>query len=90
MTVPTTFVTIRRTGPSVRAANCLNNANITSVGQLAMKTEAEMLKTPNFGRKSLNEIKEVLTNMGLRFGMEIDRWPPENIEDLAKKFEDPY
>ena len=75
---------------SVRSANCLKNDNIVYIGDLVRKTEAEMLKTPNFGRKSLNEIKEVLTNMGLRFGMEIDGWPPENIEELAKKFEDPY
>ncbi|MEI6357291.1 MAG: DNA-directed RNA polymerase subunit alpha C-terminal domain-containing protein, partial [Verrucomicrobiota bacterium] len=57
---------------SVRAANCLNNANITSVGQLAMKTEAEMLKYRNFGKKSLNEIKEKLTGLGLSLGMNID------------------
>ncbi len=75
---------------SVRSANCLKNDNIVYIGDLVRKTEAEMLKTPNFGRKSLNEIKEVLASMGLRFGMEIDGWPPENIEDLAKKFEDPY
>ncbi len=75
---------------SVRSANCLKNDNIVYIGDLVRKTEGEMLKTPNFGRKSLNEIKEVLGNMGLRFGMEIDDWPPENIEDLARKFEDPY
>ncbi|MBC8003128.1 MAG: DNA-directed RNA polymerase subunit alpha [Opitutaceae bacterium] len=57
---------------SVRAANCLNNANITTVGQLAMKTEAEMLKYRNFGKKSLNEIKEKLTALGLALGMNID------------------
>jgi DNA-directed RNA polymerase subunit alpha len=56
----------------VRAANCLNNANITTVGQLAMKTEAEMLKYRNFGKKSLNEIKEKLTSLGLSLGMNID------------------
>ena len=54
------------------------------------KREAEMLRTPNFGRKSLNEIKEVLTVMGLHLGMEITNWPPENVEDLAKKLEEPY
>ncbi len=75
---------------SVRSANCLKNDNIVYIGDLVRKTEGEMLKTPNFGRKSLNEIKEVLASMGLRFGMEIDSWPPENIEELAKKFEDPY
>ena len=57
---------------SVRAANCLNNANITSVGQLAMKTEQEMLKYRNFGKKSLNEIKEKLSGLGLALGMNID------------------
>lgn len=75
---------------SVRSANCLKNDNIVYIGDLVRKTEGEMLKTPNFGRKSLNEIKEVLAGMGLRFGMEVDEWPPENIEDLAKKYEDPY
>lgn len=57
---------------SVRAANCLNNANITTVGQLAMKTESEMLKYRNFGKKSLNEIKDKLTALGLSLGMNID------------------
>jgi len=57
---------------SVRAANCLNNANITTVGQLAMKTEAEMLKYRNFGKKSLNEIKDKLTELGLSLGMSLD------------------
>jgi DNA-directed RNA polymerase subunit alpha len=75
---------------SVRSQNCLKNDNIVYIGDLVCKTEAEMLKTPNFGRKSLNEIKEVLSSMGLRFGMEVSEWPPENIEDLAKKFENPY
>jgi DNA-directed RNA polymerase subunit alpha len=75
---------------SVRSQNCLKNDNIVYIGDLVRKTEAEMLKTPNFGRKSLNEIKEVLTNMSLKFGMDVVGWPPENIEELAKKFEDPY
>jgi DNA-directed RNA polymerase subunit alpha len=57
---------------SVRAANCLNNANITSVGQLAQKTEAEMLKYRNFGKKSLNEIKDKLQQLGLGLGMKFD------------------
>ena len=57
---------------SVRAANCLNNANITTVGQLAQKTEAEMLKDRNFGKKSLNEIKDKLTALGLGLGMKFD------------------
>ena len=49
-----------------------------------------MLRTPNFGRKSLNELKEVLASMGLRFGMDVSEWPPENIEELSKKHEDPF
>jgi DNA-directed RNA polymerase subunit alpha len=57
---------------SVRAANCLNNANITTVGQLALKSEAEMLKYRNFGKKSLNEIKDKLTQLGLSLGMKLD------------------
>src|SRR4026209_571859 len=57
---------------SVRAANCLNNANITTVGQLAMKTEQEMLKYRNFGKKSLNEIKEKLAQLGLTLGMKFE------------------
>ena len=75
---------------SVRSANCLKNDNIVYIGDLVQKSEAEMLRTPNFGRKSLNEIKEVLAQMGLHLGMEIPNWPPENIEDLAKKLEEPY
>lgn len=61
---------------SVRSANCLKNANIRFIGELVTKSEAEMLKTKNFGRKSLNEIKEILQNMGLNLGMKIDGWPP--------------
>ena len=75
---------------SVRSANCLKNDNIVYIGDLVQKTEADMLRTPNFGRKSLNEIKEVLTNMGLHLGMKVEGWPPENIEDLAKKLEEPF
>lgn len=75
---------------SVRATNCLKNDNIVYVGDLVQKSEGEMLKTPNFGRKSLNEIKEKLAKIGLRFGMEVPGWPPENIEELARKYEDPY
>jgi DNA-directed RNA polymerase subunit alpha len=73
---------------SVRSANCLKNDNIVYIGDLIQKTEPEMLRTPNFGRKSLNEIKEVLSGMGLHLGMDVPNWPPENIEDLAKKFDD--
>ncbi len=75
---------------SVRSANCLKNDNIVYIGDLVQKSEAEMLRTPNFGRKSLNEIKEVLATMGLHLGMEIPNWPPENIEDLAKRIEEPF
>lgn len=61
---------------SVRSANCLKNANIRYIGELVVKSESEMLKTKNFGRKSLNEIKEILVEMGLGLGMKIDGWPP--------------
>jgi DNA-directed RNA polymerase subunit alpha len=75
---------------SVRSANCLKNDNIVYIGDLVQKTEAEMLRTPNFGRKSLNEIKEVLAHMGLSLGMEVPGWPPDNIEDLARRIEEPF
>jgi DNA-directed RNA polymerase subunit alpha len=75
---------------SVRSANCLKNDNVLYVGDLVQKTEMDMLRTPNFGRKSLNEIKEVLTKMGLHLGMQIDGWPPKNVAELAKKYEDKY
>ncbi|MBB6227329.1 DNA-directed RNA polymerase subunit alpha [Polymorphobacter multimanifer] len=75
---------------SVRSANCLKNDNIIYIGDLVQKSESEMLRTPNFGRKSLNEIKEVLGHMGLRLGMEISGWPPENIEEMAKKLEQEF
>lgn len=75
---------------SVRSANCLKNDNIVYIGDLVQKSESEMLRTPNFGRKSLNEIKEVLAQMGLSLGMQIPNWPPENIEDLAKRLEEPF
>lgn len=75
---------------SVRSRNCLQNDNIVYIGDLVNKTEAEMLRTQNFGRKSLNEIKDVLSKFNLKFGMEVNGWPPENIEELAKKYEDPY
>ena len=62
--------------------------NIVYIGDLVQKTEAEMLRTPNFGRKSLNEIKEVLTGMELHLGMQIEGWPPENIEELIRKLDE--
>src|SRR5436309_2328606 len=73
---------------SVRSANCLKNDNIVYIGDLVQKSEAEMLRTPNFGRKSLNEIKEVLAQMGLHLGMEVPCWPPENINEQTKKLFD--
>ena len=75
---------------SVRSANCLKNDEIVYIGDLVQKSESEMLRTPNFGRKSLNEIKEVLTTMSLELGMKIEGWPPENIEDIRRKLEEPY
>ena len=75
---------------SVRSANCLKNDNIVYIGDLVQKTEQEMLRTPNFGRKSLNEIKEVLSHMDLHLGMEVTDWPPENVEELAKRLDEPF
>ena len=75
---------------SVRSMNCLKNDNIIYIGDLVQKSESEMLRTPNFGRKSLNEIKEVLQQMELNLGMSVPDWPPENIDELAKKYEDPF
>ena len=75
---------------SVRSANCLKNDNIVYIGDLVQRSEPEMLRTPNFGRKSLNEIREVLKVMGLELGMDVENWPPENIEDLVKRIEEPF
>ena len=75
---------------SVRSANCLKNDNIVYIGDLVQRSEPEMLRTPNFGRKSLNEIREVLKVMGLELGMDVEHWPPENIEELVKKIEEPF
>lgn len=75
---------------SVRSQNCLKNDNIVYIGDLVIKTEAEMLRTQNFGRKSLHEIKDILAKYGLRFGMDIPGWPPDNLEELSKKYEEPY
>lgn len=69
---------------SVRSYNCLKNENIIYVGDLVSRSEAEMLKTANFGRKSLNELKENLKIMGLGFGMKLSNWPPKNIDELLK------
>ena len=73
---------------SVRSMNCLKNDNIVYIGDLVQKSEGEMLRTPNFGRKYLNEIKEVLNTMSLYLGMEIPNWPPDNIVELSKKLEE--
>jgi DNA-directed RNA polymerase subunit alpha len=73
---------------SVRSSNCLKNADIKYIGDLVQKTEIEMLKTKNFGRKSLNEIKEILGEMGLRFGMKLDKWPPEELVEYEEKEDD--
>ena len=75
---------------SVRSANCLKNDNIVYIGDLVQMTETEMLRTPNFGRKSLNEIKEVLKQMDLELGMDLPSWPPENVEELAKRYDDNF
>ena len=75
---------------SVRSQNCLRNANIVFVGDLVTRSEPEMLKTANFGRKSLNELKEVLASLGLKFGIEVAEWPPKSIEELSKKYENPF
>jgi DNA-directed RNA polymerase subunit alpha len=74
---------------SVRSANCLQNAGIKYIGELVQKTEAEMLKTKNFGRKSLNEIKEILGEMSLGFGMRIDGFDPESFFAAKKKKDGP-
>lgn len=66
---------------SVRSANCLANANIKYIGDLVQKTESEMLKTKNFGRKSLKEIKEILAEMSLSLGMKLDNWPPKDLKN---------
>jgi hypothetical protein len=72
---------------SERAFNCLNNNNVIYLGDLVQKTEAEMLRTPNFGRLSLNEIKERLAEFGLHLGIEVPSpWPPKNIEALAERY----
>lgn len=73
---------------SVRSTNCLKNDNIVYIGDLILKSEQDMLRTANFGRKSLGEIKNVLQRMGLHLGMEVKGWPPENIEELVRKHED--
>jgi DNA-directed RNA polymerase subunit alpha len=75
---------------SVRSANCLKNENIFYIGDLIQRTEADMLRTPNFGRKSLNEIKAMLEALGLSFGMTVPGWPPDNLDEWSKKLDDQY
>jgi DNA-directed RNA polymerase subunit alpha len=70
---------------SVRSSNCLKNANITLIGELVQRTEPEMLKTKNFGRKSLNEIKAILEEMGLSLGMKLDNFPPTDMPDEGEE-----
>jgi DNA-directed RNA polymerase subunit alpha len=73
---------------SVRSANCLKNADIRFIGELVQRTEAEMLKTKNFGRKSLNEIKEILADMGLQLGLVIPNFPSrEELERMRQERE---
>ena len=69
---------------TVRSANCLKVENIYYIGDLIQRTEAELLRTPNLGRKSLNEIKEVLAARELTLGMKLDNWPPANLDNIAK------
>ena len=69
------FKTVDELELSVRSANCLQNADVRYIGELVQRTEAEMLKTKNFGRKSLNEIRELLTDMGLSLGMRLENFP---------------
>jgi DNA-directed RNA polymerase subunit alpha len=75
---------------SVRSANCLKNENIFYIGDLVQRTESDMLKTPNFGRKSLNEIRILLNSMGLSFGMNVPGWPPSDVDDLARRLDEQY
>jgi DNA-directed RNA polymerase subunit alpha len=72
---PNLFKSVDELELSVRSANCLQNANIRLIGELVQRSEGEMLKTKNFGRKSLNEIKEVLASMGLELGMQVEGFP---------------
>jgi DNA-directed RNA polymerase subunit alpha len=83
---PNLFKSVDELELSVRSANCLQNANIRYIGELVQKTEAEMLKTKNFGRKSLNEIKEILQSMGLSLGMTLDQFPTrKDIEKMRER-----
>jgi hypothetical protein len=81
------FKKVRSLELSVRSKNCLDNDNLVYVGDLVQKTEAEMFRIPSLGRRSLNEIKEVLDGMGLHLGMDVPYWPPENVEEMSERFE---
>ena len=82
---PNLFRSVDELELSVRSANCLQNANIRLIGELVQRSEAEMLKTKNFGRKSLNEIKEVLVSMGLHLGMKLDGFPErKDVDRIAR------
>ena len=83
---PHLFKSVDELELSVRSANCLQNANIRLIGELVQRTEGEMLKTKNFGRKSLNEIKEVLASMGLELGMRLEGFPSRaEIERMRER-----
>jgi DNA-directed RNA polymerase subunit alpha len=77
-------------GVPCSAATCLENSNIVYVSDLVQKIEAEMMIMPNFGRLSLNEIKELLVQLGLHLNMEVPGWPPNDIDELAKRYVDHY
>jgi len=88
--VPTLFTRVDELELSVRSANCLKGENITYIGDLVGYSEQDLLRMPNFGRKSLNEIKKSLKPMGLDLGMSPPNWPPEDLEALAKKSQGYY
>ena len=69
---------------------CIRDRNIHYIGDLVTRMESDLLRTPNLGKKSLNEIKEVLGTMGLSLGMDVMNWPPDNIEELARRLEEPF
>ena len=73
---------------SLRSSNCLKKESIVYIGDLVSKSEYELLRTPNFGRKSLSEINDVLGQMGLSLGMAVTGWPPENIDEALQKLKD--
>ena len=82
------FMKVEQLELSVRSSNCLRNDGIVYLGELVTKTEEEMLRVPNYGRKSLNEIKEELARMNLQFGMELPGWPPADANDISSRIPD--